>query len=76
MKLKDIASEIYIPIRKITNYALDLENPNSKDKALMFDKYLGYSQDNYQYLIEQIERQVLEKDAIPKEIDEYGSLSS
>lgn len=73
MKLIDIVSTLYIPIQKITDYALDLNNPNSKDKAFMFHQHLGYSQDNYQYLIEQIESKALEKDAIPKDIDEYGA---
>lgn len=54
MKLKDIVTEVYIPIKKITDYALDIENSNSKDKAFMFREYLGYSPDNCQYLIEQI----------------------
>lgn len=72
MKLKDIVSDIYIPIRKITKYALDPQNVNSKNKAFMFQKHLGYTQDNYQFLLEQIKEKALTENAIPKEKDEYG----
>jgi hypothetical protein len=64
MKLQDIVSQIHIPLTKITGYALKLNHPNGGDKAYMFKKHLGYTQDNYAFLLTQIEEMVLTTDAI------------
>ena len=50
MKLRELVNEILIDPRKLTAYALDPENPKGKNKAFMFEKYLGYTKDNYQPL--------------------------
>ncbi|MGL5796239.1 MAG: DUF6883 domain-containing protein, partial [Waterburya sp.] len=36
MKLKDIVTDIAIDPRKLTEYALNLDNPKGRDKAIMF----------------------------------------
>lgn len=38
----------------------------------MFQRRLGYGKDNYQALFEQIERQVMDCEAIATQKDEYG----
>lgn len=54
MKLRELVNEVIIDSRKLTDYALDPENPKGKDKAAMFARYLGYTKDNYQSLLDQI----------------------
>ncbi len=74
MRLEDIVSQINIPIAKITGYALNLNHPVGGDKAYMFKKHLGYTQDNYQFLIEQIEGKVLTALAVELEPNQYGRI--
>ncbi len=38
MKLGELVDEIVIDPRKLTDYALDPENPKGKDKAWLTDK--------------------------------------
>ena len=73
MKLREYADEILIDPRKLTNYVLDLENPKGKNKALMFQKHLGYTKDNYQALLEQIQTKALDAEATPQLEDKYGT---
>lgn len=73
MKLRELVEELFIDPRKLSNYALDLENPKGKNKALMFQKHLGYTKDNYQDLLDQIYRKALEAEAIPQARDDYGT---
>ncbi len=72
MKLREYADNIFIDPRKLTNYALDLDNPKGRNKALMFQQYLGYTKDNYQALLEQIKTKVLDAEATPQLEDQYG----
>ncbi len=72
MKLKDLVDEILIEPRKLTDYILCFTNPEGKHKALMFQQHLGYTRDNYQSLLDQIQAQALEAKAIPQQIDQYG----
>ncbi|WP_017295022.1 DUF6883 domain-containing protein [Geminocystis herdmanii] len=74
MKLKDIVSQIHIPLTKITGYALKLNHPSGRDKAYMFKKHLGYTQDNYAFLIEQIEEMALTANAIECPSNEHGRI--
>lgn len=74
MKLIDIVSEIYIPIKKITDYALKLNHPSGGDKAYMFKKHLGYTQDNYFYLVTQIKEMALIANAIERPPNEHGRI--
>jgi hypothetical protein len=47
MKLVDVASRIIIDPRKLTEYALNLDNPKGADKAIMFERHLGFTKDNH-----------------------------
>jgi hypothetical protein len=51
MKMRELASEITIDPRKLTDYALDPKSPKGKDKAQMFQRYLGYSKEDYHILL-------------------------
>ncbi|WP_017316761.1 DUF6883 domain-containing protein [Mastigocladopsis repens] len=72
MKLGDIVSCIVIDPRKLTNYALNTDNPVGADKAVMFQRDLGFTIDNYQLLLEQISTQALDAEAILGRADEHG----
>jgi hypothetical protein len=72
MKLRELVDEVIIDPLKLTDYALDLENPKGKDKAVMFAGHLGYTKDNYQSLLDQIYDLVLEAEAIPQNKDRFG----
>lgn len=72
MKLKEIVTKININPRKLTEYALNPDNPKGANKALMFQQHLGYTQDNYQLLLEQISLQALDTEATFQFKDEHG----
>jgi hypothetical protein len=72
MKLGDVVSRIEIDPRKLTEYALNPDNPIGADKAVIFQRVLGYNRDNYQLLLEQIQSQAMEAEAIPKSEDQHG----
>lgn len=74
MKLQNIVSKIYIPLEKITAYALNLNHPYGGDKAYMFKEYLGYIEDNYGFLKHQIETNVLIANAIELRSNQYGRI--
>ena len=73
-KLRYIVNEVIIYPQKITNYDLDLENPKCKDKAVMFERHLGYTKDNYRALFNQIYDLVLDAEAIPQNEDRFGMM--
>ena len=72
MKLKDVVKRVFIDPRKLTHYALDPENERGKNKAIMFAQHLGFTKDNCQRLLDQIEHSVLDADAQLGVLDEYG----
>ena len=72
MKLRDVVSHIFIDPRKLTTYALSLESLRGRDKAILFQTYLGFTQENYQLLLEQVQAKVMDSEAIPVDLDEYG----
>ncbi|WP_036478515.1 DUF6883 domain-containing protein [Myxosarcina sp. GI1] len=72
MKLKDVIDYVSIDPRKLTEYALNLDNPKGRDKALMFQRHLGFTKDNYQPLLEQIETKVLNAEASLQRTDVHG----
>ncbi|MDB9524745.1 hypothetical protein PN498_01980 [Oscillatoria sp. CS-180] len=72
MRLRDVVSQIFIDPRKLTAYALDLENPKGSAKAIMFRQYLGFTPANYQSLVAQIEAKALDAEAILGKQDEHG----
>jgi hypothetical protein len=72
MKLYQVVDLLSIDSRKLTEYALNPDNPKGKDKALMFQQHLGYNRYNYSILQEQILAKALDADAIFGENDEFG----
>ena len=64
------ADRLVIPVEKFTNYALDPQR--QKDKAIAFEKALGYNLDNFEKLIENIKRNITKFPAIPKPDIGYG----
>ncbi|MGB0562392.1 MAG: DUF6883 domain-containing protein [Spirulinaceae cyanobacterium] len=72
MKLHNVVSRVVIDPRKLTQYALNSNNPQAVDKALMFQRYLGFTPANYQQLLQQIEMNALDAEAIAGQSDEYG----
>ncbi len=65
-------TRLVIDPRKLTEYALNPDNPVGADKAVMFQGHLGFTRDNYQPLLEQISAQTLEAEAISGLTDEHG----
>lgn len=72
MKLKDVATEIVINPRKLIEYALNPDNPRGADKALMFERHLGFTRDNYQLLLDRIKANALDAEAIAQKQDIHG----
>lgn len=60
-----------IPEEKLTKYALDL-NGVAPDKAIAFDKALGYNKDNYEELIKNIRDNLPKYKSTVKGKDQYG----
>ena len=55
MKLADIAESISIDPCKLTHYALDPDSPHGRHKAVLFERLLGFTKDNYTVLLRQLE---------------------
>lgn len=72
MKLRDVATEIVIDSRKLTEYALNPDNPKGVDKAVMFERHLGFTRDNYQLLLDKIKSNALDAEAIIQKQDIHG----
>ena len=74
MKLADIVDQLEIDPRKLTEYALNYNSRPGKDKALVFEQVLGFTKENYQALLVQLEAKCLNAEAkIYREI-EQGTL--
>ena len=56
MKLRDIATQIQIDPRKLTEYALNPDNPVGADKAFMFRQHLGFTQANHELMGSKLEQ--------------------
>jgi hypothetical protein len=72
LKLRDIVDRIYIDPRKLTEYALNPNNPIGSNKSIMFQKHLGFTQENPQPLIQQIEASVMDAEATLGNLDQHG----
>lgn len=72
MKLQEIVERIFIDPRKLTTYALDPSSLKGVNKAIMFQKHLGFTQDNYQLLLNQIQDKVMDNEAVIGTCNEYG----
>lgn len=72
VRLRDIVSRVVIDTRKLTHYALDPDNPIGRHKALVFERRLGFTRDNYALLLQQLETHVLEAEAHLQHTDQHG----
>jgi len=72
MKLSDIVCRAIIDHRKLTEYVLNPSSPSGRHKAIVFERVLGFTQDNYTELLEQMETKVLEAPATFHSEDEFG----
>jgi hypothetical protein len=72
MKLREIAIQIQIDSRKLTDYALNPDNPVGRDKAFIFRQHLGFTQANYERLLQQIQSKAPEAEALFQRTDEHG----
>ena len=63
MTLSDVVNELVIDHRKLTEYALDYSSVRGKDKALVFEQVLGFTQENYQELLSQLVTKCFNADA-------------
>ena len=72
MKLSDIVQQIFIDPRKLTHYALDLDSPYGKHKAIQFEKLLGFTKENYAGLISQIQNKSLGAEVFFHSEDQFG----
>ena len=61
-----------IPKEKLVDYALNMQHPIGKDKAIAFEKALGYNQSNYEKLIDNVKRNIPNYNAVHKGSNEYG----
>lgn len=62
-----------IPPEKLTKYALNKEHTRGgRDKAIAFERALGYTVDNYQDLIEKIHEYLPQYPAVFKGSNQYG----
>jgi hypothetical protein len=73
MQLSDVVERISIDPRKLTEYALSQDAPWGRHKAIIFEKALGFTQQNYADLLVQIEQQVLAAEAILRSEDKFGA---
>jgi hypothetical protein len=64
MKFLEIVERVNIDPRKLTEYALNPEAPWGRHKAIVFEKALGITQQNYADLLVQIEQHVLAAEAV------------
>jgi hypothetical protein len=65
-------SDANISPQKLTEYALNPEHPVGGNKAIVFDKALGYNQSNANDLMKQIYNKLPTSESIPGKIDSYG----
>jgi hypothetical protein len=72
VKLRNLATSIVVEVHKLTEYALNPKHERGRHKAQVIETALGYTRDHCQPLIEQIERQALDAEAIVQKTDAYG----
>ncbi len=72
MQLQDFAARLTIDPAKLTAYALNPNHPKGQHKARRFAEKLGYTADNYQSLLRQIENQALPAVARAMRSDQHG----
>ena len=61
-----------IPDEKLTGYALNMDHPVGRNKAIVFQKVLGYNVDNRDILLRQVRSGLAKYRAIEKQNTQYG----
>ena len=72
MKLREWAKRIVISRSKFTAYALNPEDDRGRDKAIVFEQALGFTLDNYEDLLQQIQAEALDGEATLIREDQFG----
>jgi hypothetical protein len=72
MTLGEIVNRIIVDSRKLTEYALDSDNPLGRHKALVFERRLGFSKSSVTPLQQQIEVLAPQAQAMLQRSDQYG----
>jgi hypothetical protein len=70
--LSDIVKRIYVDPKKLTHYALNSDSPSGKHNAVLFEKMLGFTKENYDSLIKQIKTKSLHSEAVFHSEDTFG----
>lgn len=70
-KLPNYKSAV-IPREKLTNYALNKNHPKGKDKAIAFEKYLGYNIENADMLLNEIKVGLTRNVSTERPSTQYG----
>lgn len=61
-----------IPTAKLTGYALNMDHPKGRDKAIAFRDALGFTEGDAEEIMRQVYRRVGERDPVFRGTDEYG----
>ena len=64
--------ELIIPENKLVNYCLNKAHETGGSKAVAFEKYLGYTQENSKKLDELIRKNIRSAEIVERKADEYG----
>lgn len=64
--------KLVIPENKLVNYCLNKAHKTGGPKAVAFEKYLGYTQENSRELDELIRKSISTADIVERKADEYG----
>ncbi len=72
LKLADLVDNVIINPRKLTYYALNRDSPKGKHKAILFEKLLGFTKENYTHLLDQLEKKSLPAEITYHSEDQYG----
>ena len=58
--------------RKLTEYSLNTQHEDGKDKAYLFDTLLGLNSDNFTLLLDALQVAASTGEATPGKLDRYG----
>jgi len=72
MMLCELASRLVVDPRKLVEYALNPDAPRGRHKALVFEQALGYTLNNWQHLLSQLEMLAPHAEARLHGGDNYG----
>ncbi|MDH0895725.1 MULTISPECIES: DUF6883 domain-containing protein [unclassified Pseudomonas] len=67
------ANRAVIDPRKLTDYALNPDHPVGGNKARVFESALGFTKENSDLLLKQLQEGVMKNTPIPGKVDQYGA---